>query len=56
MTIQDYTVLSSELEKNEILSLALKCLIDAKCSTELLSLAIEELCDHSESIKIKYMN
>jgi hypothetical protein len=56
MNIQDNTVLASELEKNETLSIALKCLIDAKCSTDLLSLAVEELCEHSESIKIKYMN
>lgn len=51
MSKQDYTLLTSELEKNEQICMSLKSLIDNDCSKEVLSTLAEELCDKSEQMK-----
>lgn len=46
--------LTNDLEKNSMLCLGLKALIDCGCSQESLSTIVEELCDSSEFLKNRY--
>jgi len=46
--------LTNDLEKNEMLCLGLKSLIDSGSSQNSLSVVVEELCDNSESLRNKY--
>lgn len=46
--------LTNDLEKNEMLCLGLKALIDSGSSQNSLSVVVEELCDSSESLRNKY--
>lgn len=55
MTNKDYTLLPSELEKNEQLCISLKALIDNDCSRKTLSIIAEELCDSIEILKNRYI-
>ena len=54
MPKQDYTLLTSELEKNDQFCMSLKSLIDNGCSKEVLSALAEELCDKSEYMKNRF--
>lgn len=54
MPNQDYTLLTSELEKNDQICMSLKLLIDNDCSKEIVSALAEELCDKSEYMKSRF--
>lgn len=54
MTKTDITALLGDLEKNETRAVAILTMIDGGFSTELIRQSVEELCDKSEGIKLKY--
>jgi hypothetical protein len=54
MTIEDNTVLASELEKNAQFCIALKTLINVGTEKESVDDLLERLCDRAEDLLIKF--